>query len=326
MIKAENLCKNYGDVRAVDHLNFEIKQGEIVGFLGPNGAGKTTTMNILTCYIPQSSGSANVAGFDIKEQSIKVRKRVGYLPEDNPLYEEMAVFEYLYFIAKMRHIDKPTIFKRIKEVAAICGLESVISKDIMHLSRGFKQRVGFAQAILHDPEILILDEPTSGLDPNQTREIRQLIRKLRTEKTVILSTHILSEAQAVSDRVMIIHKGKIVGDGTKKELEQLVKGKESIYLKLSDPQPDTIKLISGLEGIKTIQETDRETETIIGYTIETEPGADLRKKLYQFIVANNWTLLEMHREILSLEDIFRQLTEETDSLYADPVHEPASKL
>jgi ABC-2 type transport system ATP-binding protein len=313
MIKVENLTKSYDDVLAIKDLNFEIKKGEIVGFLGPNGAGKTTTMNILTCYLSPTSGSAWVAGFDIKEQSLEAKKKVGYLPEDNPLYEEMTVFEYLNFVAKMREISGQKKMKRIKEVADICGLKDVISKDIGQLSHGYRQRVGFAQSIFHNPDILILDEPTSGLDPNQTREIRQLIRKLKTEKTVILSTHILSEAQAVSDRVMIINKGIIVADGTKEELEKMVQGKEKIYIKLEVPPEEAINSLVSLEGVENVKERDRENEHIIGYEIETKKGTDIRKSLHRFIVNKGWQMLELHREIVSLEDIFSQLTEDNVS-------------
>lgn len=312
MIKVEKLTKKYDDVLAVDSIDFEIKKGEIIGFLGPNGAGKTTTMNVLTCYLPPSSGSVCVAGFDIKEQSLEVRKKVGYLPEDNPLYEEMAVFEYLDFIAQMRSIPHEKKLERIKEVVNTCGLKDVISKDIGQLSRGYKQRVGFAQAILHDPEILVLDEPTSGLDPNQAREIRELIKKLKSQKTVILSTHILSEAQAVSDRVMIINRGRIVADGTKAELEGMVQGKERIYMKLENPPSDILNELPGLEGVLNVRQRDMEGANIIGYEIESAKGSDIRKSLHRFVDNKGWQLLELHREIVSLEDIFRQLTEETD--------------
>lgn len=310
MITVQNLTKYYDDTLAIDSLNFEIKKGEIVGLLGPNGAGKTTTMNLLTCYLPASSGTATIAGFDIHEQSLEIRRKIGYLPEDNPLYDEMDVYEYLEFIAAMRGIPENDKIKRIKHVVGVCGLKSVISRDIGHLSRGYKQRVGFAQAILHDPEILIMDEPTSGLDPNQSREIRELIKELKKEKTVILSTHILSEAQAVSDRVMIINKGKIVADGTKEELEKMVQGKERIYIKLEAPHDEVIASLASIEGISNVRVRDKENESITGFEIETEHGVDVRRPLYWAIVEKKWPMLEMHREIISLEDIFRTLTED----------------
>ena len=209
MIKVENLTKYYGTTLAVDGLNFEINKGEIVGLLGPNGAGKTTTMNLLACYIPPTSGTAVISGFDIRENSIEIKKRIGYLPEDNPLYEEMTAYEYLDFIADLRGLRGAERDKRMKEIVNVCGIKEVISREIGHLSRGYKQRVGFAQTIMHNPEILILDEPTSGLDPNQSREIRELIKELKRDKTVIISTNNISEVQAITDRVMIINRGKL---------------------------------------------------------------------------------------------------------------------
>ena len=310
MIRVENLSKSYDGVMAIQNLNFEIKKGEIVGFLGPNGAGKTTTMNILTCYLAPTNGTASLADFDIKKNSLEVRRRVGYLPEDNPLYEEMAVYEYLDFIAKMREITGEEKANRLKEVVDICGLKEVISKDIGQLSRGYKQRVGFAQAIFHNPDILIMDEPTSGLDPNQTREIRELIIKLKKEKTVVISTHILSEAQAISDRVMIINKGSIVADGTKEELERMVQGREIIYVKLETSPEEVIDPLTSLEGVESVKERDKEGDNIYGYEIGTTKGMDIRKSLHRFIDGKGWPMLELHREIVSLEDIFRQLTEE----------------
>jgi len=310
MIKAENLTKCYGETLAVDKLNFEIKMGEIVGLLGPNGAGKTTTMNLLTCYLPATSGTANILGFDIHENSLEIRKRIGYLPEDNPLYEEMAVYEYLDFIANLRGLHGVERDNRIKEIVTVCGIKEVISKDIGHLSRGYKQRVGFAQAILHNPEILILDEPTSGLDPNQAREIRELIKELKKEKTVILSTHILSEVKAIADRVMIINKGKVVADGTTAELEQMVLGKEKIYVKLEAAESDVVPSLLMVEHVEHVKLRDKEGENIFGYEIQAGKGVDIRKPLYKQIAKEGWPLLEMRREIASLEDIFQILTRE----------------
>jgi ABC-2 type transport system ATP-binding protein len=311
MIKAENLCKSYDGVPAIRDINIEIARGEIVAFLGPNGAGKTTTMNIFTCYLSPTSGKASVAGFDTMENSMEVRRRVGYLPEDNPLYEDMTVYEYLDFTSSMRGIAGQEKTDRIKEVSGVCGLREVIAKDIGQLSRGYKQRVGFAQAMFHNPDILILDEPTSGLDPNQAREIRSLIKELKSEKTVIISTHILSEAQAVCDRVMIINRGKIVADGTKNELEKMVGGRDTIYAKLEAPPQDVLGQLPSLEGVSGVRERDCENGgTVHGYEIEIAKGSDIRRELHRFIDSRGWPLLELHSELLSLEDIFRKLTEE----------------
>lgn len=310
MIKVEMLTKYYNDLLAIDNLNFEISKGEIVAFLGPNGAGKTTTMNILTCFISPSSGNAIIGGVSINEDSLMVRQKIGYLPEDNPLYDEMAVFEYLEFIAKMRGIYGEQYINRLKEIVEICGLKDVISKDIGHLSRGYKQRVGFAQAIFHNPDILILDEPTSGLDPNQSREIRQLIREYKKEKTIIISTHILSEAQAIADRVMIINKGKIVADGTTSNLMDMFAGKEIIYVKLEAPQEVVLSEIMNLGNVENIKVRDKEDINIVGYEIEFLKGKDMRRDLYKFISSKGWILLEMKRETISLDEVFRKLTQE----------------
>jgi ABC-2 type transport system ATP-binding protein len=213
MIDATQLTKRYGSTLALDHVTLAIQPGEVVGLLGPNGAGKTTMLKILTGYLPPTEGSARVANFDVVEQSLEVRRRIGYLPETNPLYEELAVYETLEWTARLRGMAPSAYTSAIRKVVNVCGLSTVVGKDIAHLSKGFRQRVGLAQAILHDPEILILDEPTSGLDPNQQDEVHALIQTMRQNKTVLLSTHILSEASRVCDRVLIIHKGKIVADG-----------------------------------------------------------------------------------------------------------------
>jgi ABC-2 type transport system ATP-binding protein len=213
MIEVQQLTKNYGTTVAVDHVSFVVQPGEVVGLLGPNGAGKTTMLKMLTGYLPPTEGAARVANFDIFDQSLDLRRRIGYLPETNPLYEELAVYESLTWTARLRGMVPADYEGAIRRVIQVCGLESVVGKDIAHLSKGFRQRVGLAQAILHDPEILILDEPTSGLDPNQQDDVHALIQTMRLKKTILLSTHILSEASRVCDRVLIIHKGKIVADG-----------------------------------------------------------------------------------------------------------------
>ncbi|MCC6396317.1 MAG: ATP-binding cassette domain-containing protein, partial [Bacteroidetes bacterium] len=227
-ISVRNLTKVYGEQKAVDDISFDVNTGEILGFLGPNGAGKTTTMKILTCYMPPTMGSVQVDGLSIDEHSLEVRKKIGYLPEMNPLYHDMNVLDYLEYSAQLHGLRKGAVHHRIKEMVRVCGLESVRHKDIGEMSKGFRQRVGLAQAMIHDPEVLILDEPTSGLDPNQIVEIRNLIKELGQAKTLILSTHILSEVQATCDRVLIINEGKIVADGSPEKLQQEFHGAESL--------------------------------------------------------------------------------------------------
>ena len=231
-ITVRNLTKLYGEEKAIDDISFDVKTGEILGFLGPNGAGKTTTMKIITCYMPPSAGTVTVNGYDIAKNSLDVRRKIGYLPELNPLYLDMNVLEYLEYSAQLHKMEKPQIRQRMREMVEVCGLSGVRHKDIGELSKGYRQRVGLAQAMIHDPEVLIFDEPTSGLDPNQIVEIRNLIRKLGSAKTVILSTHILSEVQATCDRVIIVNEGKIAADGTPDQLQHEFRGSDIISLEL----------------------------------------------------------------------------------------------
>ena len=310
MIQLHNLTKKYDTTIAIDNLSFSVEKGEIVGFMGPNGAGKTTTMKILTCYMPPTSGTATVAGYDILENSLEIRKNIGYLPESNPLYLEMGVIEWLEFIARIHKLPANTRSARIKTVVETCGLGDVISKDLGELSKGYRQRVGFAQAILHDPQILIMDEPTTGLDPNQVMEIRKLIKDLGKEKTVILSTHILSEVQATCNRVLIINKGKIIADGTTGDLHDMVQGKELLWLKLKAPKNDVLKNLPLLDGIESVNELEAENENINGYEIQARQGSDLREAIFNYAVKQGWVIMEMQRKLISLEDIFRKLTME----------------
>ncbi len=307
MIKVETLTKYYGDTLAVDNVSFEIPQGQIVGFLGPNGAGKTTTMRILTGYLSPTSGKASVCGYDVSENPQEVQKRIGYLPEMNPLYEDMTIVEYLEFVGSVRGFSSKEIFNKIKEVVNICGLKDVLHQNIGELSRGYRQRVGFASAIFHNPDVLVLDEPTSGLDPNQTREVRELIKEFKKDKTVILSTHILSEVQAICDRVLIINRGKIVADGTTSELQDMVKGKEKIYLEVKCQEPlDTVK--EKLKGLPYCEEVifKEEKENIKIFELET--GTDLREEIFTLCVSSGWKIIDLHRERVTLEEIFRKLT------------------
>ncbi len=306
MIDVSQLTKRYGRTVALDHVTFAIQPGEVVGLLGPNGAGKTTMLKMLTGYLPPSEGSAQVADFDIVEQSLEVRRRIGYLAETNPLYEELAVYETLEWTARLRGMT-PTIYApAIRKVIDVCGLSSVVGKDIAQLSKGFRQRVGLAQAILHDPEILILDEPTSGLDPNQQSEVRDLIQTLKQKKTVFLSTHILSEAQSACDRVLIIHKGKIVADGTPDLLRQSLSKGQRLLVELKAPASAACETFSQLPGVEraTIK---KEAESQVTLTIEWQ-GTDLREGIFQVAAQNHWPILQMTTETYSLEDVFRELT------------------
>jgi len=307
MIKVDQLTKNYGSHRAVDNISFEVKSGEVLGFLGPNGAGKTTTMKILTCFLAPTSGSAQVAGFDVTDDSLAVRQKIGYLPEDTPLYRDMLVFDYLVFVADIRNLAKDRQREKIKDIAAVCGIATHLGRPIGELSRGYRQRVGLAQAMLHDPEILILDEPTSGLDPNQIVEIRSLIKEIGKEKTVILSTHILPEVQATCSRVVIISAGKLVADGTPAELQAREHGNRySIVVEGAPIEAIREKLaaISGVARCEAHAGGNGATE----FLIDGRAAEDLRRPLYRAAVDNGWTLLELYRKAASLEDVFRKLT------------------
>lgn len=308
MIRVKNLTKKFGDLKAVDDVTFDVHTGEILGFLGPNGAGKTTTVRIITCYMSPTSGWVEVDGMNVFEHSVEVRKKIGYLPENAPLYSEMNVLDYLHFIMGLRVVPKDRLGRRTKEIMDICGLESVVHRNIGELSKGFRQRVGLAQAMVHDPEILILDEPTSGLDPNQIAEIRSLIKELGKEKTVILCTHILPEVEATCGRVLIINEGKIVADGAPSELQSSFQGKEKIYLELKTPSADVRTKLTNLEDVEKVEQIATNGDDLKKFTLECAKGVDLREKVFRLAVENNWVLLEMRKEQVSLEEVFRQLT------------------
>jgi ABC-2 type transport system ATP-binding protein len=308
MIRIKNLTKRFGELRAVDDVTFDVHTGQILGFLGPNGAGKTTTVRIITCYLAPTSGKVEVDGLDVSEHSLEVRKKIGYLPENAPLYSEMNVLDYLHFIMGVRGIAKGRWAERAREMTDVCGLGPVIYRNIGELSKGFKQRVGLAQAMVHDPDILILDEPTSGLDPNQIAEIRGLIKELGKEKTVILCTHILPEVEATCGRVLIINEGKIVADGTPTELQTSFQGKEQIYLELKTPAEDVQSKLTSLGNVEKVERISTDGDDLKKFTVECAKGVDLRENLFRLAVENNWVLLEMRQQQASLEDIFRQLT------------------
>ena len=289
-------------------ISFRVNDGEILGFLGPNGAGKSTTMKILTGFWTPSGGRVQVNGLDVAADSLKIRAKIGYLPENVPLYDEMKVYEYLKWIAEVRGIETEKIKDRIKAVVKDCGLEKVVKRPIEELSKGYRQRVGLAQAIIHEPEILILDEPTTGLDPNQIVEIRNLIKKIGRDKTVIFSTHILSEVQATCDRVVIINNGRIVGQGTPAELTAQAGAKEMIYVKIKGPQEIIKEKLKEIKEIIDIIEKDRESEEVFGYEIQPAVGVDVRERLSTVVMQNNWSILEFNRKVMQMEDVFRELT------------------
>jgi ABC-2 type transport system ATP-binding protein len=309
MIEVEGLTKDYGTTLAVDAVTFQVRKGEVLGFLGPNGAGKSTTMKMLTCYLAPTAGRARVAGFDVFDQSLEVRRRIGYLPEDTPIYRDMTVLEYLRFAADLRQMSPSVSPARIKEIGGRCGLGDVAGKLVGELSKGFRQRVGLAQAMLHDPDILILDEPTSGLDPNQIVEIRSLIKEIGQEKTVILSTHILPEVQATCSRILIISGGKLVADGTPQDLRQRERGSRyRVIVEKNGAAPESIRdRLAALAGVARC-ETVAGEDNAVSLTIDAAANDDLRKSIFRAAVDNQWTLLELARESASLEDVFRHLT------------------
>jgi ABC-2 type transport system ATP-binding protein len=298
-IKVEHLTKTYGEQNALDDISFSVKSGEIVGFLGPNGAGKSTTMKILTSYIPPTSGYAEVCGIDVMTDSIEVRKKIGYLPEHNPLYLDMYVREYLEFVAEIHKLDN--VKQRVDAMIETVGLQIERQKKIGTLSKGYRQRVGLAQALIHEPEVLILDEPTSGLDPNQLEEIRGLIKQLGKEKTVILSTHIMQEVEAICDRVIIINKGKIVADDSAATLKTNTSNKVIIKVEFeSEISVEKIKSVHTVTNVKSISNTM--------FVIEANNKEDIRKLLSKFSQEQNNLILEMTREQESLENVFKKLT------------------
>ena len=310
MIKIDNLVKYYGYFQALDGISFEVQKGEILGLLGPNGAGKTTTLRILTGYLDATAGNIDIGGYDVKADQLKVKQLIGYLPESAPLYSDMIVYDFLVFAGKVRKMDKDLILKRIDYLASVCGIKEVMSRNINELSKGFRQRVGLAYAILHDPAILILDEPTSGLDPNQIIEIRELIKELGKKKTVILSTHILPEVEATCDRVVIINRGRIVVDDTPAGLSSHSKGDSRVSLKIKTNDKDgTLNILKNMKGVKSISGDSDESDIIRGFSIVPDDGLDLREDIFKIVVENNLTLVEMKRETASLEDVFRQLTQ-----------------
>ncbi len=305
-IVVENLTKKYGSQRAVDNISFEVKTGEVLGFLGPNGAGKTTTMKILTCFMAPNDGDAKINGLSIHEHQDEIKRNIGYLPESNPLYQDMPVLEYLEFVAELQGVPKEKIQERIAEMVILTGLNKEKHKIISELSKGYRQRVGLAQAMIHDPDILILDEPTTGLDPNQIVEIRKLIKELGKEKTVILSTHILPEVEATCDRIIIINNGKIVADGTSEVLRKQAQGQEVLKVSIEEAE-DQDKVIEAIQELDSVALVDP-AENAFSFYINSSEGGSSRKALFNLCVKNNWILTEMTPIETKLEDVFRELT------------------
>lgn len=308
MIEVTNLSKSYGPYLAIDDLTFRAREGEILGFLGPNGAGKTTTMRILAGYMPPSSGEARVAGFDVIDESLEVRKRIGYLPENVPLYPEMTVAEYFEYMGALRGVSD--LDERVASVAEQVHLEDSIDRFIGNLSKGMRQRVGLGQALIHQPQVLILDEPTIGLDPGQIIEVRNLIKSLKRDRTVLLSTHILSEAQQVCDRVLIINNGRIVAEDSPANLQAQMQGGTRIVI-LADAPADKLEgLLSGIAGVQSVSVTGAEGEV----QVQTEPSAgDMRAQLARAVVEADYDLLELRASGYTLEDIFLQLVREPEA-------------
>ena len=328
MIKVEGLTKRYARTVAVDNISFEVEKGQIVGFLGPNGAGKTTTMRVLTCFLPPTSGSASVAGFDVLQHPLQVKKRIGYLPETPPLYPEMEVSEYLRFVGQLKGISSGDIGRRVDDVLGRCAIGDVRNRLIAKLSKGYRQRVGLAQAIIHNPDVLILDEPTSGLDPKQIIEIRELLKSLAGEHTIILSTHILSEVEHSCEQVIIINQGKLVAIDSVANLTNRLRGAEAVAVVVEAdggrPNPtDVQQRLEQVPGVSRVVMKDSRDSRLC-FEIESLQGRHIRAEVARSVVNAGWALNELRAVGLSLEDIFLQLTaaEQTE---AQPVPEGAKK-
>jgi ABC-2 type transport system ATP-binding protein len=310
VIEVQNLTKRYGRLTAVDDVSFRVAQGEILGFLGPNGAGKTTTMRILTGFMPATGGKAVVAGFDVFDQPLEAKKRTGYLPELPPLYPEMTVREYLSFVARIKGVPSKAQRAQVDTAMEKTRVADVADRHCGKLSKGYRQRVGLAQAILHNPDVLILDEPTAGLDPKQIMETRDLIKSLAGSHTIVLSTHILPEVSQTCQRVVIINKGRVVAVDTPENLTERLQGSQTLYVQVDAPPGTDVALaLQSIGGVTRVSATDQR-DTITGFEVETERGQDRRRDLARTVVSNGWGLLELRPTRLSLEEIFLQLTTE----------------
>ena len=307
MVEARNLTKFYGNFLAIEDVNFQVQKGEIVGFLGPNGAGKTTTMRIITGFIPPSSGTALVAGYDMVDKSLDARAHIGYLPETVPLYTDMTVQDYLRFMGTLRRMNPKDIKSRISYVIDVCRLGDYRHSHIGKLSKGFRQRVGIAQAVMHDPDVLVMDEPTIGIDPIQVVETRQLIKDLAGSHTVILSTHILPEVSMLCDRVLIIHEGQIVAEDTPKELGERLQGVDRLEVEIQGPQAEVIQTLEKIRGVISVEPSAKDGDQSV-YKIQAKRGLDLRPTVSRAIISNGWSLLNLQLVSMSLEEIFLKLT------------------
>ncbi|HBL77202.1 MAG: gliding motility-associated ABC transporter ATP-binding subunit GldA [Bacteroidetes bacterium GWF2_42_66] len=305
-IVVDKITKTYGLQKAVDELSFRVKTGEVLGFLGPNGAGKTTTMKAITCFLNPNEGNILVGGMSVTENPEEVKKHIGYLPENNPLYQDMPVIDYLRFSAELQGVPKEKVRERIIEMVKVCGLKAEKHKKIRELSKGFRQRVGLAQALIHDPEVLILDEPTTGLDPNQIVEIRELIKKIGKEKTVILSSHILAEVEATCDRILIISKGKIVADGTPEELRKQAQGNEILKVQIRNGERN--EMYSALKSLPTVALVDFIDGTPNCYEVQSKKDENSAKAIFDLCVKKGWYISQLTPVETKLEDVFREVT------------------
>jgi len=312
MIAVENLTKKYAGVTAVDEVSFTVNRGEIVGFLGPNGAGKSTTMRILSGFMPATSGKASVAGYDVFTQSEDVRRRIGYMPENNPLYTEMRVSEYLGYRAALKGVSRGKCKARVDDVVERCGLKEVRTRIVGQLSKGFRQRVGLADSLVHDPDLLILDEPTIGLDPNQIRQVRQLIKDLGKQHTILISTHILPEVEMTCGRVIIIDRGKIVASDTPENLAKLIEGGGTVRVEVRGDRASVERELGGLPGVKNVA-VERADGDFLGVTVYAPPRSDVRLHIFEKAVAHRWQLRELSRVRQTLEDVFAFITRVEES-------------
>ncbi len=310
MIQVKNLTKYYGPVLAVDNISFSIERGQIVGFLGPNGAGKTTTIRILTCFMPASGGSASIAGLDVFNDSLKVRQKIGYLPESVPLYMEMRVDEYLTFRGRLRGLDRSTLRNRMGYVVGACWLEDVLHRPIGQLSKGYRQRLGLADALLHDPEVLILDEPTVGLDPTQIRATRELIKELGKRHTILLSSHILPEVEAICHKTIIIASGKIVASGSPEELRERIREQSRLIVEIKAPKNEVENSLCDLAAVKEVEVLH--ADGYLKLAVKVSGKSDVREQIAQLALRKQWLIREMRLEVASLEDFFVRVVAEQD--------------
>ena len=314
MIEVRNLVKYYGDFPAVKDITFSVEKGEILGFLGPNAAGKTTTMRIITGYMPATRGTVKVAGYDVFEHPLEVKKRIGYLPENPPLYMDMRVRDYLRFVAEIKGVDRKGVNAEVERVAELVSITHVLDRYAQKLSKGYRQRVGLAQALINNPPVLILDEPTIGLDPKQIIEVRELIKSLGSEHTIILSTHILPEVSMTCSRVVIINEGKLVAMDTPENLTARLQGSETVFVEVEGPIQDVLGAIEKMEEVISATVEQRKGDEVGLFKVQARVGSDIRKKLASLVVNSNWGLLELRPEKLSLEEIFLKLTTKEEEL------------